>query len=238
MDEFKFYLVYFFQQLKDFNYFSIIVRILLSILIGTIIGLDRETKKHSAGVRTHSFVCLGATLTMLLGLFLYYNYSNSVDISRIGAQVISGIGFLGVGTIIISPNKTVRGLTTAASLWTTATIGLCIGSGFYFGAIFGCIVAVFLLKYLDRLDIILKKKTDIRFYYVECREVSAIEKIENLISKEDLYMFSFNTEPPKSKENKIGIRISIDTDFNHSMKDLITKIKDLEEVSFMHRIYI
>lgn len=238
MEHFKFIYIYISNVLNNFNNISIIFRILLSITVGTIIGLDRETKKHSAGVRTHAFVCLGANLTILLGLFLYYEYDKTIDISRIGAQVISGIGFLGVGTIITSQNKFVRGLTTASSLWTTATIGLCIGAGFYFGAIFGTIIAVFLLKYLERMDIVLRKKVHIRNIYIECNDIEAIELIENILKLKGLYMFSFDTKAPKVPENIIGIDISINSDLEHSTNDIINEIRTLKQVAFVHRIYL
>lgn len=123
---------------------QIIIRLLLAILFGGIIGLERETANRPAGFRTHILVCMGSTIVMLVSLNLVTQFVGKADPGRIPAQVISGIGFLGAGTII-TEGVTVRGLTTAASLWTTAAIGLAIGSGFYSGALLGTVLTFIIL---------------------------------------------------------------------------------------------
>ncbi|WDV45962.1 MgtC/SapB family protein [Clostridiaceae bacterium M8S5] len=114
----------------------IIFRLALALLLGGLIGLQREGKNRPAGFRTHILVCMGSTLVMLCGIYLFNNnyHLSNIDPTRMGAQVISGIGFLGAGTII-KEGSTVKGLTTAAGLWTVAGIGLAVGSGFYIGSV-------------------------------------------------------------------------------------------------------
>ena len=115
---------------------EVVVRLLLALFLSGLVGLEREARGQPAGFRTHILVCVGSTLMMLTGLYLTAHYHGVVEVdpSRLAAQVVSGIGFLGAGTII-QFRDSVRGLTTAASLWTAAGIGLAAGCGFYAGAI-------------------------------------------------------------------------------------------------------
>ncbi|ADL07999.1 MgtC/SapB family protein [Thermosediminibacter oceani] len=132
---------------------EIVLRLFLSILLGGIIGLERESINRPAGFRTHVLVCAGSTLTMLVSLYMFEKYRalTPMDPARIAAQVVSGIGFLGAGTIIrVGP--TVKGLTTAASLWTVGSIGLAVGSGFYLGAIAATFLTFVTLISLSRIE--------------------------------------------------------------------------------------
>ena len=134
---------------------TIFWRLLLSFIVGAIIGLEREAHRQPAGLRTHILICMGATLIMLLSIFVpqtFQNFQNG-DPGRIAAQVVSGIGFLGAGAIM-KYGVNVKGLTTAASLWVVAALGLTIGAGMYIGALIGTAI---LLVVLIALDIIEKK---------------------------------------------------------------------------------
>ena len=125
---------------------QVILRILLSICFGALIGLEREHAHRPAGLRTHILVCVGSCLVMLTSEFTYnyyHQFSPNMDVNRLGAQVISGIGFLGAGTIIRN-GSSVKGLTTAASIWAVACIGIATGIGFYLGATI-CTIAIFII---------------------------------------------------------------------------------------------
>jgi len=111
------------------TYFVVLVRLVASVVFGGLIGIERASSKHDAGLRTHIIVCLGATSVMIVSQLIAKQHGAITDITRLGAQVISGIGFLGVGSIIVNRSR-VRGLTTAAGLWTTGCLGLVIGAGF------------------------------------------------------------------------------------------------------------
>lgn len=134
------------MDLQQLNYLSIIVRILLAAVIGCLIGLERESKNRPAGFRTYTLVSVGACLVMMTNQYMF-NLYQSGDPARLGAQVISGVGFLGAGTIWVTRNNQVRGLTTAAALWTSACVGLALGTGFYAGALVvgGVLVLVMIL---------------------------------------------------------------------------------------------
>ncbi len=110
-------------------YGAVLVRLLVALLCGALIGMERGSSKHDAGLRTHIIVCIGAASVMIISQLIADKYGSITDITRLGAQVISGIGFLGAGSIMVSKNR-VRGLTTAAGLWTTACLGLVAGAGF------------------------------------------------------------------------------------------------------------
>ena len=114
------------------NWLEIVVRLVLAVLLSGLIGIERVKTNHDAGLRTHILVCLGSAGIMLMSEVLHAEFGS--DVSRIPAQVVSGIGFLGAGCIIVNNNR-IKGLTTAAGLWTTACVGLCCGIGYYFIAI-------------------------------------------------------------------------------------------------------
>ena len=111
------------------TYLIMLIRLVVAVVLGALIGIERSNSKHDAGLRTHIIVCLGSASVIITSQLVSTIYGNVTDITRLGAQVISGIGFLGAGSIIVSKDK-VRGLTTAAGLWTTACLGLVVGSGF------------------------------------------------------------------------------------------------------------
>ena len=132
---------------------ELLIRLALACVLGGLVGIERERLRHPAGFRTHILVCVGATLVMLCNIFIYEEYKAyaNIDPARMGAQVISGIGFLGAGTIL-KEGITVKGLTTAASLWSVACIGLATGLGFYTGSIFATILVLITLVVFSRFE--------------------------------------------------------------------------------------
>jgi len=134
--------------LYEINFASILLRVVLSLLIGGILGLERGSKRHPAGFRTYMLVCLGSSMVMMTNQYIVETFGGS-DPARLGAQVISGIGFLGAGTIIVTRRNQIKGLTTAAGLWSAACLGLAIGIGFYEGAVIVGL-AVFLIMTVFR----------------------------------------------------------------------------------------
>ena len=170
----------------------IILRISLAILLGTIIGVEREIKNRPAGMRTHILVCLGACIISLIESSFVASLSASTETSvaynfgRLSAQVISGIGFLGAGTILFTDRK-ITGLTTAASLWNTACLGIAIGYGYYLIAIVGSIFVILVLIMMQRIiHVRISKKVEIKFVH----RVETIEYInkyfdENMIQVVD-----------------------------------------------------
>lgn len=136
----------------EWNMQNILMRVLIATLLGGMIGLDRGMKHRGAGTKTITVVCLGATLVMLTEQYIQVNFPGLANMNRLAAQVISGVGFIGVGTIIISRHR-VRGLTTAATLWASACIGLAVGIGFIEGGVLITVMmmlSLHILPYVER----------------------------------------------------------------------------------------
>lgn len=131
---------------------AVFLRLLLATLSGAVIGAERELHNKDAGMKTHVLVCMGAALCMIVSQYIQERGLGSLDMSRIGAQVVSGVGFLGVGTIIVTGTNEVRGLTTAAGLWASACIGLAAGIGFLDGTVIALGFVLFTFIILRRID--------------------------------------------------------------------------------------
>lgn len=137
---------------------DLILKLILSAIIGGIIGLEREMAEKPAGVRTNSLICLGSTLIMIVSIYVHQNYgTQGADPARIAAHVIAGIGFIGAG-VILQSRGSVRGLTTAATIWAVAGIGLAIGCGFYAAALVSACIILIVLLIIGRIEKIIIKK--------------------------------------------------------------------------------
>lgn len=143
--------------LMDLNELTVVIRLLLAVACAGVLGLERTRKRRPAGLRTYMLVCIGATVVMMIAQFMTVYYPGS-DPGRMPAQVISGIGFLGAGTIMVTRYYRVKGLTTAAGLWVAACMGLAIGIGFYFGALVTCLILIFIMVFADRFESFYTKK--------------------------------------------------------------------------------
>lgn len=137
--------------LLDLTIQSIILRIALATVASGMLGLERSKKRRAAGFRTYIMVCLGACVIMMTGQYILDRFGQT-DVARLGAQVISGIGFLGAGTIIVTGGSQIKGLTTAASLWAAACMGIAIGIGFYIGAVLMCAIMLLVLSAFNYLE--------------------------------------------------------------------------------------
>ena len=161
--------------LRELTYMSVGLRILAALVIGGIIGLERGMKNRPAGLRTYMLVCVGSCLIMLTNQFIFQTTSLG-DPTRMGAQVVSGIGFLGAGTIVVTQHNQIKGLTTAAGLWASAAVGLAVGIGFYEAALVGGISIFVILTLLHRWDNQMRMKGRVLDIYFEfLRAVRAME---------------------------------------------------------------
>jgi len=159
--------------LKEVNALSIVVRLGLAVLFGGIVGLERGANKHNAGLRTHILVCVGAALAMLTNQYVVEYFGTPSDPARLGAQVISGIGFLGAGLILVTSKNKIKGLTTAAGLWASACIGLALGIGFYSGALVAGVLVFIVIALLNPLE---------DYFYNRSRVMNLIIEFETLDS--------------------------------------------------------
>lgn len=154
------------DALREVTLLSVAVRIFTAIVVGGLIGLERGMKNRPAGLRTYMTVCLGACLIMLTNHYIY-QVTGSGDPVRMGAQVVSGIGFLGAGTIIVTRRNQIKGLTTAAGLWAAAGVGLAIGIGFYEAGLVGGLAIFAVMTLLQKMDNKMHRKTKTIEVYVE-----------------------------------------------------------------------
>lgn len=157
----------------------VIFRILLATLLGGIIGMERSRHGRDAGLRTHIFICLGSAMTALIGVYCHDILNYTTDPLRISAQVVSGIGFLGAGTILVKNTSKVTGLTTAAGMWATAAIGIATGVGFYEAAVLCAILCVLTAALFTRLEI---KRKDNHQLYIEIDNAAETNRIINEIN--------------------------------------------------------
>ena len=197
--------------LREMNVASVLLRLTVAMLFGGFIGLERERKRRPAGFRTYMLVCLGAALTMLLSQYESYMVTHAwhetameiglrTDVSRFGAQVINGIGFLGAGTILVTGRQQVKGLTTAAGLWASACTGLAVGAGFY-----ECVLIAFAMIFLSiRLfpivDAYIQENARDINLYMEFYSLGDISTIINQLKSQNVQIYDIDIERNKSGE--------------------------------------
>ena len=189
-----------FDSLRDITLVSIFVRLLLSVLCGGLIGIEREFKRRSAGFRTHILICLGAAMTTMTSEFLFLNMHYYLDISRIGAGVVSGIGFIGAGTIIVTRHQRVKGLTTAAGLWTAAIVGLAFGGGFYEGGIAATLMILLAELVFSRYEYLMLSRAPIVNLYLEYRDTDCLGAVLQEFKNRSVKVL--NLEITRSAEEK------------------------------------
>lgn len=166
-----------FDFAREMSFSGVAVRMVTALICGGIIGIEREFKRRPAGFRTHILICLGAATAILTNLYLYQAMHYFTDISRLAAQVVAGIGFIGAGTIIITKRQRVKGLTTAAGLWTAAIIGIVCGAGYIECAIFATTMVLLAELLLIKLEYrYARKKQDVHLY-IEYGHSATIEQI-------------------------------------------------------------
>lgn len=221
------------SYLEQLNTVSVTLRIIMAMICGGLIGAERERAHRPAGLRTYMLVCMGSAIVMLTGQYMYENF-RAGDPARLGAQVVSGIGFLGAGSIIVSRNSKVKGLTTAAGLWASACIGLAIGIGFYIAGIIATI-AVYVI--MSRI-----KKFENEFFLNDsCLEVYI--ELENNISVssivENLKNHNITIEGIHIGKNSNGLQrgtINLRSLKNQDKEEIIKLIDKLEGVIYVEYI--
>lgn len=185
-------------RFSEWSWSNLIIRIIVALVIGTVIGIDRGAKRRGGGARTTITVCLGAAMVMLLEQYLEELYPERLDISRIAAQVVSGVGFLGAGSILVSGHQ-IKGLTSAASIWTCACVGLAVGIGFLDGAVLLTalwLVGVHLAPYLEDK---LYRYSRYMTLYIEVEDGKAITQVSKHLKNDNCFMDTFYVDKPKAK---------------------------------------
>ena len=227
------------DPLRELNPLSILVRLTIAMAFGGLIGLERERKGRPAGFRTYMLVCIGAALTMLLSQYEYDMLTTAwagisgevgirTDVSRFGAQVINGIGFLGAGTIIVTGRQQVKGLTTAAGLWASACTGLAIGAGFY-----ECVVLAFLLifvvmRVLSHIETYIVESARNMNLYVEFESLDNMGEIIGRIKSQGVHIYDVDIDRGKRDHAQSPSAVfSLRLDRRQTHRQLIASIAEL-----------
>lgn len=228
------------------GYLEVIIRIFLAIILGGFIGLERQVKQRPAGVKTHVLVCVGAATIMVLSEYMfrkyYVEFGMTSDPLRLGAQVVSGVGFLGAGTII-HHGQSVRGLTTAASLWVVAAIGLAAGAGFYFLAVAVAIGIYIILLIFNKLLRRFERASDVSRIEVELfNKPKVLGAINLLLANNNIKILDMEFINPDLDGDTLEgdyevIYLNMVLKFNEemSMYTLVEQIKDIDGVLKVNR---
>ena len=225
-----------FIWLSELTIGSIIVRLALVILFSGIIGIERASKKHEAGLRTYVLVCVGAAVAMLTNQFIFEAFGTG-DVGRIAAQVISGIGFLGAGTILITSRNQIKGLTTAACLWACACMGLAIGIGFYTLTIVGFILIIIILVLLNPLEKYLLKFVSTYSIHIELLARTDLKELINLSRKMNMKILSIERNAAYANSGLSVYTISFKKiTKNEENSHFIQTIKDLPYVNYVEEL--
>lgn len=186
-----------FSSLRELNFVSMMFRMFCAMLAGGIIGLEREQKGRPAGFRTYMLVALGASLTMMLGQYLSLMLSTKwiettmkvglkTDVVRTSAEVINGVGFLGAGTILVTSRQEVKGLTTAAALWASASLGIACGAGFYECVFVGFVLIILCMALLPKIEKFMTANAVNMGIYVETDNIESIANVISHIKAENI----------------------------------------------------
>lgn len=208
------------ELLQTYSWLSVVVRLALPILLGSLIGAERARHGQAAGMRTHAIVCIGGALTALTSVFVSQSLGYEGDVFRISAQVISGIGFLGAGMIIVKGNNAIMGLTTAAGLWMTGAIGVACGYGFYGGALLCTLFGSLTMVLMAKLERAKRTRTSL---YVELDDMHLTNRFIERLRTEHPDPFEVEISTPKSGNSQhIGLYIASRTPLSFTAEDLLS----------------
>ena len=222
--------------IREVTVAAVVLRITAAVLLGGFIGMERGLKRRAAGLRTYMLVCVGACMIMLTNQYIYQNFQSG-DPVRMGAQVVSGIGFLGAGTIIVTRRNQIKGLTTAAGLWAAAGVGLALGIGFYEAAVIGSLAIFLILTVLNILDHRVQRSTRSVELYVELGAELSLGDFMRQVQPLDMEIVSAQMEPDQSLDT--GVRAFILTlkskkRRNHTV--VLDEIRQLPGVKYIEEL--
>ncbi len=228
-----------FQQISGTNELSlasIIFRIFLALCIGGVLGTERGIRNRPGGFMTYVLVSVGASLFMLTNQYITI-IDQEADLTRFGAQVISGIGFLGAGTIIVTRQNEIRGLTTAAGLWVAAALGLAVGVGFYAGAITGALASVFVLIALKKIDIFIKQHARSMEIYIEHNSAFSLRQLLKYTEGQGFEMHEMQRGKVKTLDEEFGtFTFSLDLCKKRNHQEIMEGFYELEGIEYIKEI--
>ena len=223
------------MEYREITYLAIALRIALAVLCGGAIGLERGLKNRPAGMRTYMLVCVGACLIMLTNQYLF-QVTKAGDPMRLGAQVVSGIGFLGAGTIIVTRHNQIKGLTTAAGLWSAAGVGLALGVGFYEAALIAGFAIFCVLTLLQRWDDQMHSKTRVVEIYVELEQGTLVGSFIRGVRDLELEISGVQMEQEATENDARGLIATLKAKKRCSHAELMEKIRKISGVRYIEEL--
>ena len=224
------------DQIRNVTYLAIVLRIVLAVLCGGAIGLERGLKNRPAGMRTYMLVCVGSCLIMLTNQYIH-QVTGTGDPMRLGAQVVSGIGFLGAGTIVVTRHNQIKGLTTAAGLWSAAGVGLALGVGFYEAALIAGLAIFTVLTLLQRWDDRMHSKTRVLELYVELEAGTTVGAFIRGVRDLELEISNVQMDQEVSKENNTrGLIATLKAKKRCKHVELMDQIRQIEGVRYLEEL--
>ena len=221
------------MEVREVTCIAIAVRIAVAVVLGGIIGLERGLKNRPAGLRTYMLVCVGACLIMVTNQYIYQAFGTG-DPVRMGAQVVSGIGFLGAGTIVVTKRNQIKGLTTAAGLWAAAAVGLSVGIGLYEAAVIGGAVIFIVLSLIHSWDNKMRQNSKMVEIYVELTRAINLGDFLRRIRELDLEIESIQTEQESAvEEGKRSYIIMLKAKRKRNHEILFQNIRDIEGIAYV-----
>lgn len=233
---------------RELNFASILLRLVLAMLLGGMIGLERGRKHRAAGFRTYMLVCLGAALTSILSQYLFVRLDTvwaeitattgkQVDVSRFGAKVYSGIGFLAAGTIIVTGRQEVKGLTTAAGLWASACMGIAIGAGFYECVIIAFVLMFLCIHFLPVLEVYLLENAKNMNIYVELRSLDGIGVLLASVKAQGVQIYSVEIDRGGEEHHRYPSAVlSVRLEHHQQHPQVLAALSEVEGVTMIDEI--
>lgn len=230
------------SYLRELNIYSMMLRIVLAMLVGGLIGFEREKKGRPAGFRTYMLVAVGATMTVILSQYLDYMMFNrwaetadavgiKTDLSRFGAQVINGVGFLGAGTIIVTGRQEVKGLTTAAGLWASACMGIAIGAGFYECMVIGTMLIVISMKLLPLMENVIMRHARNMSIYVGMDSIENLSHVVGYMKLSEIQIYGVEVDKAENEHlSHVNALFSIRLPKRLQHTEVLTKIATMSGI--------
>lgn len=222
--------------LREITYLSIVMRIVAAFMLGGVMGWEREVKNRAAGLRTYMLVCVGSCMIMLTNQYIYQLLGVG-DPVRMGAQVVSGIGFLGAGTIMITQRNKITGLTTAAGLWASAAIGLALGIGFYEAAIVGAVLIIVILTLVHGMDNLIHRKVRQLTLYAEVDVKVSIGKLSRSIRDVGAEIESIQIDRDYSVDGSVRALVIVIRPLQKTNRqDMLIKLQEIDGLIYLEEI--
>ncbi|WP_026510442.1 MULTISPECIES: MgtC/SapB family protein [unclassified Butyrivibrio] len=230
-----------YSEIKDFlqstNDLAVAIRLAMATFLGSIVGWERLMRHHSAGIRTFALVSLGSAVATALNVYLAMMPGFAADVSRIPASVVSGIGFLGAGTILVTGKKQIKGLSTAASLWVTACMGMAIGAGYLIVGFVSFLLIAFSNLVLLRASKNVEEHSQYMSIYIEVTKNHGVTKLSKMISEQGFIIMSLTKTKEKTLQSSdAGLIIDLELDRQRSHNEILQLFNELDYVNYIEEV--